>query len=65
MIGASRPALATTNTNNTKFIDGSRLPTETIFSIHLVGLTKQHVFEVYQTLSHPRRPEGGLNHLIY
>ncbi len=41
------------------------LPTETIFSIHLVGLTKHHVFEVYQTLSHPRRPEGGLNHLIY
>lgn len=41
------------------------LPTETIFSIHLVGLTKPRVFEVYQTLSHPYRPEGGLNHLIY
>lgn len=43
----------------------ANLPTETIFSIHLVGLSKHHVFAVYQTLSHPRSPEGGLNHLIY
>lgn len=41
------------------------LPTETIFSIPLVGLTKHCVFEVYQTLGQPCRPEGELNHLIY
>lgn len=43
----------------------ANLPTETIFSIHLVGLSKHHVFAVYQTLSHPCSPKGGLNHLIY
>lgn len=48
-----------------KVYRSASLPTETIFSIHLVGLTKHHVFKVYQTLSHPRRPEGGLNHLTY
>lgn len=40
-------------------------PTETIFSTGLVGVNKQNVFEVYQTLSHPSRPEGEVNHLIY
>lgn len=64
MIGASRPALATTNKNN-RVYRLTTLPTETIFSIRLVGLTKHHVFVVYQRRSHPCRPEGRLNHLIY
>lgn len=48
-----------------KVYRSTSLPNETIFSIHRVGLTKHHVFKVYQTLSHPRRLEGVLNHFIY
>ena len=39
-------------------------PTDTIFSIHLVGLNKHDVLEVYQTLRLSSRAEGELNHLI-
>lgn len=65
MFGASRTSAGNYQNKQHKVYRLASLPTETIFSIHLVGLTKHHVLEVYQTLSHPRRPEGGLNHLIY
>lgn len=65
IIGASQLALATTNQKQYKVYRLASLPTETIFSIHLVESTKHHVFEVYQTFSHPCRFEGGLNPLIY
>lgn len=65
MFGATGPVLATTNANNTKFIDRPGCQLRQYFPSILVGLTKHHVFEVYQTLSHPRRPKGRLNHLIY
>lgn len=48
-----------------KVYRSASLPCETIFSVHLYELTKQYASEVYQTLSHPCRPGGGLNHLIY
>lgn len=64
--GWSKPAGAGNHQQkHHKVYRSASLPTETIFSIHLVGLTKHHVFEVYQILGHPCRPEGELNHLRY